>query len=109
LKQRDIDVVAHVRDSMADASEMKGDPGTLARSEITFDKSHHFVVLKYVFLCGSRCNSPAILVLEKAGPQWTTQNRRPRSFANESRQSAEVAYKNDRETGHQRTRDPVLS
>ena len=64
MRQRDIDVVTQVTDSMADTSEM-----------------HHFAVLKYVFLCGSRCNSAAILVLEKVDPQWTTQNRRPCSFA----------------------------
>jgi hypothetical protein len=63
LRQRDIDVVRQVTDSMADTSEMKGDPGILALSEITFDK----------------------------------------------RKSAEVAYQNDRETGHQRAHDPVLS
>jgi hypothetical protein len=60
---------------------MKGDPGILTLSEITVDQSHHFAVLKYAFLCGSLCNSAGILVLEEEGPQWTTQIRRPRSFA----------------------------
>jgi isochorismate hydrolase len=64
LRQRDIDVVTHVTDSIADTSEMR-----------------HFAALKYVFLCGSRCNSAAIRVLEKVDTQWTTQNRRPCSFA----------------------------
>jgi hypothetical protein len=57
------------------------DPGILALSEIVFDTSHHFAVLKYVFLCGARCNSSAIVVLEKVGSQWTGNTRRPCSFA----------------------------
>lgn len=81
LKQRDADVAAHGADSTTDASGMTKDPGVLALSEIAFDKSHHFAVLKYVFLCGSHCNSGAILVLEKVGARWTGTTRRPCSFA----------------------------
>jgi hypothetical protein len=81
LKQRDADMATHGPDSTKDASGMTKDPGVLALSEIVFDKSHHFAVLKYVFLCGSRCNSGAILVLEKVGSQWTGTTRRPCSFA----------------------------
>ena len=75
-----MDVVMHVADSRAVTSGMKGDPGILALSEITFDQSHHFAVLKYAFPCDSLCNSAAILVLEEVG-SVTTQNRRPCSFA----------------------------
>jgi hypothetical protein len=81
LKQRDADVAAHGADSTRDGSGMTKDPGVLALSEIAFDKSHHFAVLKYVFLCGSHCNSAAILVLEKVGSRWTSTTRRPCSFA----------------------------
>ncbi len=49
MRHGDIDVVTHVADSKAATSEMKADPGILALSEITFDKSHHFAVLKYAF------------------------------------------------------------
>jgi hypothetical protein len=78
LKQRD----APGEDSAEDASGMTKDPGVLALSEIAFDTSHHFAVLKYVFLCGSHCNSGAVLVLERVGSRWSTDaNRRPCSFA----------------------------
>jgi len=80
LKQRDANMVAHGGNSSKDASGTK-DPGVLALSEIAFDKSHHFAVLKYVFLCGSHCNSGAVLVLEKVGSRWTGTTRRPCSFA----------------------------
>jgi hypothetical protein len=81
LKQRDAEVAAHGANSMMDDSGMIKDPGVLALSEIAFDKSHRFAVLKYVFLCGSDCNSGATLVLEKVGPRWTGTTRRPCSFA----------------------------
>jgi hypothetical protein len=80
LKQRDADAAAHSADSIKGASDMTKDPGVLALSEIAFDKSDHFAVLKYVFLCGSHCNSGAVLVLEKVGSQWTGTTRRPCSF-----------------------------
>jgi hypothetical protein len=44
LKQRDADPAAP-------GSGMTKDPGVLALSEVAFDKSHRFAVLKYVFLC----------------------------------------------------------
>jgi hypothetical protein len=81
LKQRDTDAAARGGESTKDASGMTKDPGVLALSEIAFDKSHHFAVLKYVFLCGSHCNSGAVLVLEKVGARWTGTTRRPCSFA----------------------------
>jgi hypothetical protein len=80
LKQRDADVTSHGVDSTKDAQDTTRDPGVLALSEIAFDKSHQFAVLKYVFLCGSHCNSGAILVLEKIGSRWTGTTRRPCSF-----------------------------
>ena len=80
LKQRDTDAAARGGDPIKDTSGMAKDPGILALSEIAFDKSHHFAVLKYVFLCGSHCNSGAVLVLEKVGSQWTGTTRRPCTF-----------------------------
>lgn len=71
LKQRDAGLAAHGADFPKDTSGMTKDPGVLALSEIAFDKSHHFAVLKYVFLCGSHCNSGAVLVLEKVGSRWS--------------------------------------
>jgi len=76
LKQRDADPATPTKD----ASGTTSDPGILALSEVVFDKSHRFAVLKYVFLCGSRCNSGAILVLEKVDSHWTGRTKRPCSF-----------------------------
>jgi hypothetical protein len=76
LKQRDI---AKAQD-VTEVHGMIKDPGILALSEIEFDSSHRFAVLKYVFLCGSKCNSGAIVVLEKVGAHWTGTTRRPCSF-----------------------------
>src|ERR1700678_60436 len=73
LKQRDSDVATHGKDYLNDASGIPRDLGVLALSEIVFDKSHRFAVLKYVFLCGAHCNSGAILGVY---------------FRNESRQSS---------------------
>jgi hypothetical protein len=80
LKHRDADSAKAPSNSDKDGSGTTTDPGILALSEIVFDRSHHFAVVKYVFLCGSRCNSGAILVLEKVGSQWTGTTRRPCSF-----------------------------
>lgn len=85
LKRRDADAAAHGGNFAKDASGMTKDPGVLALSEVAFDRSHHFAVLKYVFLCGSHCNSGAILVLEKVGDRWTGTTRRPCSFASLNR------------------------
>jgi hypothetical protein len=70
------------RDSKSGTADTNGvqDPGILALSEIAFDKSRRFAVLKYVFICGSHCNSGAILTLEKVGSKWTGTTRRPCSF-----------------------------
>lgn len=71
LKQRDAKKAAQSTDSTTDGSDATRDLGILALSEVIFDKSHHYAVLRYVLLCGSRCNSGAILVFEKVGSQWT--------------------------------------
>jgi len=71
LKQRDAKKATQSTDSPIDGSDARKDLGILALSEVIFDKSHSYAVLRYVLLCGSRCNSGAILVLEKVGSQWT--------------------------------------
>jgi hypothetical protein len=81
LKWRDADVAAHGSESAMDTSGMTRDPGVLALSEIVFNKSHDFAILKYVFLCGSHCNSGAILALEKVGSRWSGKTRRACTFA----------------------------
>jgi hypothetical protein len=81
LKQRDASAAISDTEPKKDESITTKDPGVLALSEIAFDKSHRFAVAKYVFLCGSHCNSGAILVLEKVESQWVGTTRRPCSFA----------------------------
>lgn len=76
LRQRDADGA----NLQKDATGMMADLGVLALSEIAFDKTHHFAVIRYVFICGSHCNSGAILVLEKVGSRWTGTTRRPCKF-----------------------------
>jgi hypothetical protein len=80
LKERDASTAEHGLGAAEDASGMIKDPGVLALSDIAFDTNHHFAVLKYVFLCGSHCNSGSILVLEKTSSGWT-ETRRPCTFA----------------------------
>jgi len=46
------------------------DLGIMALSEITFDKSHNYALLRYVILCGSHCNSGSTLVLERVDSKW---------------------------------------
>jgi len=46
-------------------------------SEIAFDKTHRYAVLKYLLICGKHCDSGATLVMEKTDGHWTTSSRRP--------------------------------
>ena len=62
LKERDADAASHSDEPRRDTARLTSDPGILALSEIVFDKTHQFAVIKYVFLCGTHCNSGAILV-----------------------------------------------
>jgi hypothetical protein len=49
----------------------------LVLSEIAFDGKHQLAVLKYLLVCGARCESGATLVLEKAEGTWIVSSRRP--------------------------------
>jgi hypothetical protein len=71
LKHRDVEMALHKADSKTAPSGTATDLGVLTLSEIVFDKSRQFAVLRYILLCGTRCNSGAILVLEKIGSHWT--------------------------------------
>jgi len=46
-------------------------------SEIAFDKTHQYAVLKYLLICGKHCDSGATLIMEKIGGHWTASSRRP--------------------------------
>ena len=59
------------------AETLASDYGFVALSEIIFDKSHHFAVLKYLYFCGSHCKHGGTLVMEKVGSSWTAKTRRP--------------------------------
>ena len=73
-----------------DASGMMADLGVLALSEIAFDETHHFAVMRYAFICGSHCNSGAILVLEKVGSRWTATTRAPVQIHTHTGQSSKI-------------------
>lgn len=75
LKQQDTSSATRGTDSGRNGSGTPRDPGILALSEIIFDPTHQFAVIKYVFLCGPHCNSGAILVLEKVGDRWSAKRR----------------------------------
>ena len=75
LKKKDKTRAYGRTNSDPDDSGTSKDPGILALSEIIFDTTHNFAVIKYVFLCGSHCNSGAILVLEKVGNRWSARRR----------------------------------
>lgn len=75
LKQRDKSGATGRTDSGGDSSDIPSDPGILALSEIIFDTTHQFAVLKYTFLCGVHCNSGGILVLQKVGDRWSAKRR----------------------------------
>jgi hypothetical protein len=49
----------------------------VALSEIAFDTSRQFAVLKYLFVCGQHCLSGATLVMEKMHGKWSVSSRRP--------------------------------
>ena len=50
--------------------------GLFSLSEIAFDRSHHYAIVRYGFWCGSLCGSGATLVLEKTGDQWKVTDRK---------------------------------
>jgi hypothetical protein len=49
----------------------------LVFSEVAFDTKHKFAVVKYLLVCGERCDSGATLVMGKVDGHWTTSSRRP--------------------------------
>jgi hypothetical protein len=75
LKQQEKGADAASTNSDGNGSGTPKDPGILALSGILFDTSHHFAVIKYVFLCGTHCNSGGILVLEKVENRWSVKRR----------------------------------
>lgn len=49
----------------------------LVFSEIAFDRTHQYAVLKYLLVCGKHCDSGQTLVMERIQGHWTTSSRRP--------------------------------
>lgn len=49
--------------------------GFLVLSEIAFDKTHQYAVLKYVLVCGTHCKTSQTFVMERVGAQWKVKGR----------------------------------
>jgi len=49
--------------------------GLFSLSEIAFDRSHHYAIVRYGFWCGSLCGDGETLVFEKVGGQWKKTDR----------------------------------
>jgi hypothetical protein len=81
LEQKEIEGKSHGDKSQEELIKMTervaSDYGFLALSEIVFDQTHRFAVLKYLYFCGSRCKQGGTLVMEKVGSSWTASTRRP--------------------------------
>lgn len=78
----------HQKDEAA-ASQPKepaqNDLNFLIFSEIAFDTSHRFAVLKWILVLGERSNAGATLVMEKVDGRWTAKPRvRCAAFVNDS-------------------------
>ena len=66
------------KEELAKISEsVASDYGFLVLTEIVFDKSRRFAVLKYLYFCGTHCDYGATFVMEKVGTSWTEKTRRP--------------------------------
>ena len=82
-KGRDLNLVDPVEQTklLEERAKQSGstenDLNFLIFSEIAFDKTHHYAVLKYLLICGKHCDSGATLVMEKIDGHWTTSSRRP--------------------------------
>ena len=53
----------------------KAELNFLIFSEIVFDKTHQFAVLRYLLICGDHCDSGATRVMEKVDGHWTVSSR----------------------------------
>jgi hypothetical protein len=49
--------------------------GFLALSDIAFDKTHQFALLKYKFTCGAHCSTSQTFLMEKADKVWRVRGR----------------------------------
>jgi hypothetical protein len=85
LRRKDAEAAAHPNAKEASIDDV--DPGVLELSEIVFDKSRHFAVLKFVYRAGSHSNIADILVLEKLDSHWVGTARRPCKWSMNSAQT----------------------
>jgi hypothetical protein len=58
------------------SGQREDDLNFLIFSEIAFDRTHRYAVVKYLLVCGKHCDSGQTLVMEKIGGHWTTSSRR---------------------------------
>jgi hypothetical protein len=64
-------------DQSKQVAQDENDLNFLMLSEIVFDTTHKFAILKYLLVCGEHCDLGATLVMEKVDGHWTTSSRRP--------------------------------
>lgn len=74
LKQRDMLSANQPKRAAGESGDVLN---FLILSEIAFDTTHRFAVVKYLRVCGEHCDSGATLVMEKVDGRWTTSSRRP--------------------------------
>lgn len=81
LEQKEAEAKSHGEKSKEElvkiTERIASDYGFLALSEIAFDQTKKFAVLKYLYFCGSRCKHGGTLVMEKVGSSWTANTRKP--------------------------------
>jgi hypothetical protein len=63
------------RTPSGNGQKVSSDSSYFVLSEIVFDTTRQFALLKYLIVCGQRCVSGAILVMEKRDGKWTTSSR----------------------------------
>ena len=75
VRQNDLGGTTRARKVTEDTVKEVFASGLFSMSEIVFDKTHHYAIVSYAFLCGSLCGNGAGLVLEKDGNEWKITSR----------------------------------
>ncbi|MBS1851301.1 MAG: hypothetical protein JST79_10345 [Acidobacteria bacterium] len=61
--------------SVEDAVALAFTSGLLTLSEVIFDKTHHFAVMRFTFVCGELCGHGEVLVFQKTSKGWVRTTR----------------------------------
>jgi hypothetical protein len=62
--------------SVGDSVKSAFESGLLEVSEIAFDRTHRFAVMRFSFFCGMLCGRGGTLVFERANGRWKASKRR---------------------------------